>query len=260
MLVRKFFFAVCAATLIATRGDGRPMPAANTAADSGESIARHAAEARLLADGRKIGSKLGLEQPWRNTPWSDAPALFRTPSYDYEYRGDGQFTDIGDRAAYDRYVLDLGAVRFDIAGRYEYQCAGFPPISFTFGFGIRTSDPKGDLWGTTPIRARIRLRVVRAEGDVVIDCEDRVDNWTWSTTVKPQLLFVYQRGQEKAVITADGIKQEFAVGVRTDEGWGSYFTPRDGQAYRVIVEVLEPDPKAAEFEIQLKATGGGWKS
>jgi hypothetical protein len=262
MTSRIFLFGTVAAILLASRGAGRPIPApvVQPTGDAWRTL-----EARIIADVRATVSTFALDGRPPGPPMINREveySLLRTPNLKYEYRGDGRFSDGGDRAAYDRYVLDLGAVRFDVPGRYEYRCAGFPPIRFTFGFDIQAAGVIVDpIYEKAAIRARVRLRVVRTEGDVVMDEDDRLDKWIWSgSSVVPRQSFVYRQGRSEGIRAGDGREKSINVGMSTDEGWGTYFKPREAQAYRVTVEVLTTDPDAAGFEVRLKAAGGGWKS
>lgn len=157
------------------------------------------------------------------------------------YRGDGKLTDTGFTAAHQRYVLDLGTVDLGKQARHEYRLAGLPREEFTVG--IRTAStqtPDGRrLFDVKPFNAKVKLELTSDKSGKVFAIADDLRAWTWNEA-RDTYVFLYGRGDERQPSSTD-------------------FTPKSGDSYRLVLEVVTPDPATAQYNFSLLAVGGGWK-
>lgn len=157
----------------------------------------------------------------------------------FSYRGDGKLSDSGPFASHRRYVLDLGTVDLGHQVRREYKIAGLPTEDFTLGIQTSsTKTPDGQsLSAIKPIRARVRLELTSEQSGKVFEIADDLRSWTWNEA-RDSYIFLYGSTRQPST---------------------TYFTPKSGESYRLVLEVISPDPAAAQYKFSLLAVGGGWK-
>lgn len=169
------------------------------------------------------------------------------------YRGDGTLVDHGPGDAGHRYALDLGPIE---VGESRFALAGLPPAEFTLGFEI--TGPVGEcLHETRPIDPRVSLRMENESGEAVIAEDAPLRDWVWSGSVLCDRAFVYRVGQTEQILLATGASSSHRVGAGPAGGWGTRFTPRRSDTYRLAVRV---SPSSLEpYRLRLKAETAGWK-
>lgn len=157
------------------------------------------------------------------------------------YSGDGKFVDRGFTTAHQRYVLDLGPVDLGRQNRREYKLAGLPREEFTIGIrtlSTRTPDGKS-LYDAKPLRAKVKLELTSEKSGKVFEIADDLRSWTWNEA-RDLYIFLYGSGDQR-------------------QPGSTYFTPRSGESYRLVLEIISPDPTASQYDFSLLAVGGGWK-
>jgi len=93
--------------------------------------------------------------------------------------------------------------------------------------------------------------------EVVVSEDSDLKSWIWSFRRDDLESFLYVAGKEHWITNKDGTTSPVPDGVRTDEGWGSFFLPRPDITYRLTLEVLEAQALPRPTRLLLK--GGGWK-
>ena len=178
------------------------------------------------------------------------------------YVGDGHLVDRGFFSYIPRYTLNLGLVDLAQRNTYTYSMVYFPSTELTIGFRIRghTGTSYTSIGETRPINSTIRLLLRNAEGLPVIDESASMKNgWVWSYGLHdPNEAFVYRRGKTEDVPIAEHTVHVKNIGVKADDGWGTYFTPKFWGRYTLLLEIQEGDPRVREFQVELEAHGGGW--
>jgi len=173
-----------------------------------------------------------------------------------DFQGDGRLVDRGPFAQKDRYVLDLGPVDLSRTGKYTYTMNNLPDTYFVAGLKIIEVEP--DRGGSRPPHlGRLRLLLETSNHDVVISEDSALDSWTWSSVLGSVESFLYRKGKQHWISNKDGTTSPVFDDVRTDEGWGSFFLPRRGVTYHLVLEVLEAQTQPRPTYLLLK--GGGWK-
>jgi hypothetical protein len=174
--------------------------------------------------------------------------------------GDGVATDAGPRYATDRYRVDLADLRKPDVTTLKLQVTSLPEVELTFGFDVEASAPSEAILDAKPIRALTHLQVLNEKGQVVIDHRAPLNQWVWSGAINQRSKsFVYARGEEREIpIGSDTVRLERAH-VKADEGWGTYFVPRDDGRYTVSLNIEARDPGIKFDNFRLVAYGGGWK-
>jgi len=173
-----------------------------------------------------------------------------------DFQGDGRLIDHGPFAAKDRYVLDLGPVDLGRTGKYTYTMTHFPAIDFVVGFEIIEAEP--NRGGNRPSHeGRIRLLMETSTHEIVISEDSALSSWTWSFALGNLESFLYWKGKEHWITNKDGTTSPVSDGVRTDEGWGSFFLPRPNITYQLTLEVLEAQAQPRPTRLLMR--GGGWK-
>ena len=176
----------------------------------------------------------------------------------HAYRGDGNFVDRGVLEAHHRYVLDFGALQVTTGQRRTFSLASLPSDEFTVGLEIASLDNS-----TIPIEsltALIHLRLENDRGEIVFDIRSLLSKWVLSSpslTAEKGNGFLYVRGIEDQIPLSNGIFRLERRGVRSDGGWGTYFTPRRNGSYNLLFECDAPN--AVPFAVRLVAYGAGWK-
>jgi hypothetical protein len=197
------------------------------------------------------------------------PFLLPAPIYDviYGWRypklwnvGDGVATDAGPRYARHRYTVDLADLRKPGVTTLSLQVTSLPEVELTVGFDIQANSPGAAIFDAKPIRASTHLQVVNEKGQVVIDHRAPLDQWVWSGAVNQRSRsFVYARGEQREIpVGADAVRLERAE-VKADEGWGTYFVPRDDGRYTINLSIEAREPGIKFDDFRLIAYGGGWK-
>lgn len=178
--------------------------------------------------------------------------------HESRYAGDGTLTD-NRFSPSERFVLNLGPTDLAKAGVATYRLAGLPEDSFTFGLevtgGSSTDKP---LYEARPITAIVRFTLTDERARVIIDEVGPLNEWVWSGSPHERVAFVYRGGVSRDV-PMPGYVSPQPVGVKSDGGWGSGFSPRSEGRYSLKVQVLKEDPYAGAFTVTLKGATGGWE-
>ena len=165
------------------------------------------------------------------------------------YRGYGEFTDNGEGAATERYVVDFGKVDLGKPNQKAFRMAGLPHAEFTMGLRPAMS-PACDKPALDKVV--IELEVQAEDGSVVIHEAGALSSWTTSTAI------VYRHGAERAESLSDGATRSVRVDVHAAQGWGTYFTPDSNATYLAKFYVRDTEGMAG-CETRLVLIGGGWK-
>jgi hypothetical protein len=127
-----------------------------------------------------------------------------------------------------------------------------------FIVGLEIVELEANRSGNRPLHTgRIRLLLETSNHEIVISEDSALKSWVWSFTLGDFKSFLYRTGEEHWITNKDGTTSPVADGVRTDEGWGTYFSPRPDITYRLTLEVLEA--QALPRPTRLLVQGGGWK-
>ena len=173
------------------------------------------------------------------------------------FRGDGKLVDHGPFAAKDRYVLDLGPVDLGRTGKYTYTMTNLPATDFVVGLEIVEVEANRSTQNRPPHPGRIRLLLETSNHEIVISEDGPLKSWIWSFATGNFESFLYRAGEEHWISNKDGTTSPVPDGVRTDGGWGTYFSPRRNIKYQLTLEVLET--RAQPRPTRLLVKGGGWK-
>ncbi len=173
------------------------------------------------------------------------------------FQGDGKLVDHGLFAAKDRYVLDLGPVDLARTGKYAYTMSNLPEVTFVIGLEIVEAEANRSTGNRPPHAGRVRLLLETSDHEIVVDEDNALRSWVWSFGVGDFESFLYRRGDAYSVSEKDGTSHGVHVGVRKDEGWGTFFLPRPDIKYQLTLEVLEAQAQPRPTRLLLK--GGGWK-
>ena len=186
----------------------------------------------------------------------------------WSYTGDGYFKDSTCISPEPRFALKLGAVDLSLSHTYTYTMKGLPKDRFGIGFRIvgptfepqTPHNPSHHIGETKPINPKLRLSLSNKQGQTVINMTGALrHDWVWSYTQGiPEEAFIYGIGEEKKIQTGNQTFTYRHIGVLADEGWGTSFTPRSSGEYYLVLEVIEGDPDAKNYQIELEATGGGY--
>ena len=173
------------------------------------------------------------------------------------YDGDGVFRDVGADASIQRFHLDLGAVDLAKPWRHEYLLGDLPEVEFVIGLRVPYSS-KPRLIGQ-PLRALVRVTLLNAQSEKVFEISKHLSDWIWSDS--PGLTYLHASvvgtGQYYGVSpVVTGFKR---TNVGPSKGWGTHFTPRNGERFRLVFETVTPDESAADLAVRLSGTGGGIK-
>jgi len=175
----------------------------------------------------------------------------------WAYQGDGKLRDSGPLASRHRYVLDLGPIDLGRTGKYTYTMSNMPAVDFAIGLEIVEVEPNR-FTGNQPVHSgSIRLLLETSNHEIVISEDGPLKSWRRSFVRDNFESFLYRKGEEHWITNKDGTTSPVADGVRTDEGWGSFFLPRSNITYRLTLEVLEA--QALPRPTRLLVQGGGWK-
>ena len=175
----------------------------------------------------------------------------------WAYQGDGKLRDSGPLAAHNRYVLDLGPVDLGRTGKYTYTMTNLPADSFAIGLEVVEAEPNRSTGNRPPHSGRVRLLLETSNNEIVVNEDTDLKSWIWSFGRGDLESFLYRAGKEHWITNKDGTMSTVHDEVRTDEGWGSFFSPRSDITYRLTLEVLEA--QALPRPTRLLVKGGGWK-
>lgn len=192
-----------------------------------------------------------------------AISLFSLVTCHRWYMGDGHLVDRGWISTEPRYTLKLGEVDLSKRNSYTYTMKYLPSSNLTVGFHItaHNQQTKTHIGESHSLNPRIRLFLRNERGNRVIDEAGNLKNeWVWSYTYGvPEETFVFRGGKVGPKIDlGEGVFRQDHIGVLADQGWGTYFTPQFWDEYDLVLEVLEEDPDAKNFHIELQAEGGGY--
>jgi hypothetical protein len=73
-----------------------------------------------------------------------------------------------------------------------------------------------------------------------------------------QIVCLCEGEQREIPIGAGTVRLERA-NIKADEGWGTYFVPRQDGRYTIDLNIHGQDPAAKIDNVRLVAYGGGWK-
>ena len=175
----------------------------------------------------------------------------------WAYQGDGKLRDSGPLASHDRYVLDLGPIDLGRTEKYTYAMTNLPADSFAIGLEIVEVEANRSTQNPPPHTGRVRLLLETPNHEIVVSEDAPLRYWIWSFVLGDFKSFLYRAGKEHWITNKDGTTSPVADGVRTDEGWGSFFLPRPEITYQLTLEVLEAQAQPRPARLLLK--GGGWK-
>ena len=179
-------------------------------------------------------------------------------THSQRYKGDGVFSDKGVLAAHERYVLDLGKIQLNRKGEYSYFMSNLPQEEMTVGLDITVDGSINDnLKDKFPITIQIKL--TNGEGKIVIKEEGALHDWAWSEIRGEKHHFIFMRGQEKEIKTGETTSTFKLTGVKADDGWGTYFTPRKHESYKLTVTVFPTGNAGSAQMANVQVKGGGWK-
>lgn len=153
-----------------------------------------------------------------------------------DYSGDGFLIDYGASAAIDRYILDLGPIDFSHKGTNKYRIVNLPDRNFVVGIKVEVSEQNQSIIEIKNIDPVIKLKLSKADGDVVFSKEAKLSSWTWSILLNESQAFIFGRGES-----------------------GTYFQPIKHTEYTLSLTVHEVDYSKSEYAAFLVAKSGGWK-
>lgn len=179
--------------------------------------------------------------------------------HEARYSGDGKLTD--DRfSPSQRFSVALGRVDMSRAAVQTFRLAGLPTRDFVLGFQVSDPRPASEpLYDSRPISTMVRMTLTDETARIVVDESRPLNEWVWSGSPRERTSFVYLQGLSRDVPVSDGVVSPQPIGLKSDAGWGTSFTPRRDGRYVLRVEILNGDPRAKKYEIQLKGVTGGWE-
>jgi len=183
----------------------------------------------------------------------------------HTYKGDGRFTDNGYTTAHDRYILDLGEIDLASKRKYAYTMSRLPSTEMTVGFYIEGfknhQRQSGTPYPANPNNALVRLLLTNDKGNLVINETANLSQWVWSDSPIDNNAFVYLRGVDvkRSLSKGSDLVTYDRVGIKTDDGWGTYFTPSMWTTYYLTIEIIEPTKNAIDYKASVRLIGGGWK-
>jgi len=157
------------------------------------------------------------------------------------YKGDGVLADNGPLSFYGRYDLHLGNVSLAESREYAFQAAKLPKERFAVGFNIQ-SLPNDAEYATV----NVHLIIQNERREVVVDESGPLSEWVWGHASGGSESFVYRRGKSKDVQVTENTWKSTPIGVKADQGHGSYFMPRPNGKYEVRIKVQVSMPRQME--------------
>jgi hypothetical protein len=175
------------------------------------------------------------------------------------YKGDGVLTDKGTLAATNRYVLDLGKIQLNRKGEYSYLMSDLPQVEMVMGLGITVDPSTTGYLKDKQFAMTIKMIITNGEGESVINEGGALRDWVWSDTPGMNHRFIYRRGAEKEIKSGDSSSSFKRTGVKADAGWGTYFTPRKHESYKIAITVMPTGNADSAQMAKVQVIGGGWK-
>lgn len=186
-------------------------------------------------------------------------ALLSVGCPESRYTGDGKLSD-DPLSPSERFVLTLGTADLSEPSITTHRLSGLPEKSFALGFEISGGPSElQPLYEKEPVSAVVRFTLTDERSRVIIDETAPLNEWTWSGSPHEPAAFVYRGGASRDVPMSGGYVNPQPVGVKPDQGWGTYFTPRSDGRYTLRIEVLKEDPLAGSFVVVVKGKTGGWE-
>ena len=179
--------------------------------------------------------------------------------HEARYSGDGKLID--DRfSSSQRFLLTLSAVDMSRPGVQTFRLVDLPTRAFTLGFQVSGPRPSSEpLYDSRPLSPVVRMTLTDERGRVAIDQSAPLSDWVWSGSPHESMSFVYLQGLSRDIPVSEGVVSPQPIGVKSDAGWGTYFTPRSEGSYMLRVEIVEGDPRAKNYAVELKGVTGGWE-
>ena len=174
------------------------------------------------------------------------------------YFGDGRLIDRGYFST-PQYELDLGPVDLTRVSTYTYRLVGLPEVRMTIGFEIIETKPNSSIGQRPSHPSVVRLEVKNSDNGTAVSEYGSLDSWVWSYGEHDPVSFLYRRGEEKEIRLENGMTHYQWVGVKTDGGWGTYFTPTRMTTYTLTLNVVEAQ-QPPQRPTRLLLRGGGWMS
>jgi len=186
-------------------------------------------------------------------------ALILLACHEARYSGDGKLTD--DRfSPSQRFLLALGRIDMSRAGVRTFRLADLPTRDFAIGIQVSGPRPANEpLYDSRPISPVVRITLTDETGRIVIDESRALNEWVWSGSPHESTSFVYLQGLSRDVPISNGVVSPQLIGVKSDAGWGTSFTPRHDGSYLLRVEILDGDQRAQKYAIELRGVTGGWE-
>ena len=131
---------------------------------------------------------------------------------------------------------------------------GLPAGESTVGLKVVRKDKsvRDSILDLRPLTARVWITMVNGDGEMVINEGGPLNEWVWSGRIDDRhASYVYLRGKDEDVRINETTTRVKRLGMLADDGWGTYFSPRRWETYRLTIEVLKADENASNFEVEL---------
>jgi hypothetical protein len=177
------------------------------------------------------------------------------------YVGDGVFSDYLDErdSQLDRYEINFGKVDLANKNLRVFNFSNLPEARrWVLGLEIapnKDKNPTSSLY--SPI---VKFTLINQNNELVIAEEASLDKWIWQSQQQSQKgigpAFLYRVGKWKELGFRPNVGYESVpIGYKSDGGWGTFFSPKAGQSFKLTVEVVRTDPVANEFLAKVVARG-----
>lgn len=178
------------------------------------------------------------------------------------YRGDGIFTDyLWERDTQrGRYEVDFGKVDLAKKNVRTFNFSNLPE-ALRWMIGLEVYPIKDRLplsyYLAKPV---IRLTLVNQNNKLVMEEEAPINKWPRYHELRVEEgvvpAFLYRPGKSKDQYLGPNAGYEsIAVGVKSNQGWGTFFSPKTGQSFKLTVEVVSPDSIEEQFFVKIVARG-----
>lgn len=179
------------------------------------------------------------------------------------YVGDGTLTRTKAPAFFcqDQFDVDLGAVDFTHPATMQFRLEGLPKREYTVGFDVGSRDSSGAASNAAVRDAHVpdplvELVLRNEKGEVVLNQRGHLSDWVWSSALSnSQWSYVYNRGEGHEIRINPTTTEGQRTGIKADDGWGTYFTPRRRGRYQLGLAVVEADPRASSYAMSLHVRG-----
>lgn len=191
-----------------------------------------------------------------------AAMIFLAGCAPVRYAGDGTLTREKAPAFFcqDRFDIDLGPMDFTHLATMQFHLEGLPKQEYTVGFDVSSLD-SGQASNAAVRDAHmpdplVELALRNEKGEVVLNQRGRLSDWVWSGALANlRSSYVYNRGEEREIRNNPATTESQRVGVKADGGWGTYFTPRRRGGYQLGLTIVEADPRAGSYAVNLHVRG-----